>query len=63
MTLDQRNPGQALAAIVPAPQPPAEVNLFGASLGDSFERRFDPARLHLISSNPSPAGDNREVAS
>ncbi|MFB6839760.1 hypothetical protein [Streptomyces sp. NPDC056361] len=47
MTLDQRTPGQALAAIVPAPLPSAGQNLFGAKLGDTFAQRFDPARLHV----------------
>ncbi|MFF0754373.1 hypothetical protein [Streptomyces sp. NPDC004267] len=63
MTLEQRDPGQALAAIVPAPQPPAPVNLFGAQLGDTFARRFDPTRLHRIGSSTSPVGDDQEATS
>ncbi|MFJ8301264.1 hypothetical protein ACIQ9R_35935 [Streptomyces sp. NPDC094447] len=64
MALEQRDPGQALAAIVPDPQPPADVNFFGARLGDTFERRFDPARLHRRSSaSTGPDNNGREATS
>ncbi|WP_395367051.1 hypothetical protein ACHGLA_36530 [Streptomyces sp. YH02] len=63
MTLEQRDPGQALAAIVPASQPLAEVNLFGAKLGDTFDRRFDHARLHRLGASTSPDGREQETAS
>ncbi|WP_328485947.1 hypothetical protein [Streptomyces zaomyceticus] len=63
MTLDKRTPGQALAAIVPEPQPPAEANYFGTKLGDTFERRFDPARLHLRGAHTSADDQEQEDAS
>ncbi|NML55147.1 hypothetical protein HHL19_35535 [Streptomyces sp. R302] len=64
MTLEQRDPGQALRAMVPEPQPPADVNLFGARLGDTFERRFDPARLRRrCGPSIGPDNDGQEATS
>ncbi|MFE0640139.1 hypothetical protein [Streptomyces sp. NPDC058877] len=51
--LDMRTPGRALAAIVPEPAEPLAVNLFDAALGDTVERRFEPARLHRVTITPT----------
>ncbi|MGW6393332.1 hypothetical protein ACWFR1_23125 [Streptomyces sp. NPDC055103] len=51
--LDRRAPGQTLAAIIPPAAEPLPVNLFGAGLGDTFDRRFDPARLHRLGLRPA----------
>ncbi|MET9932878.1 MULTISPECIES: hypothetical protein [unclassified Streptomyces] len=56
--LDKRTPGRALNAILPTPTEPLLVNLFGADPGDTFGRRFDPARLHRR--NPTPTGSAHE---
>ncbi|MGW6565920.1 hypothetical protein [Streptomyces sp. NPDC054975] len=52
-SLPTREPFEALAAIVPPPAAPAPVNLFGAKLGDTFDRRFDPARLCRLGALPA----------
>ncbi|MFC8895788.1 hypothetical protein [Streptomyces cinereoruber] len=56
--LNMRTPGHALAAIVPEPAEPLTVNLFDAALGDTVERRFEPARLHRV--NIIPTGGTHE---
>ncbi|KOX33019.1 MULTISPECIES: hypothetical protein [unclassified Streptomyces] len=52
--LTMRTPGQALAAIIPEPAEPLPVDLFSTALGNTFERRFEPARLHRV--NIAPTG-------
>ncbi|MFE5970290.1 hypothetical protein [Streptomyces sp. NPDC056463] len=62
--LDKRAPGQTLAAIIPPAAEPSPVNLFGAKLGDTFDRRFDPARLSRRGPRPvDVAAQKREATS
>lgn len=62
-SLPKRLPGEALDAIVPAPSPPAAVNLFDVASGEVVPRRRFAAssrmhRVRVVGEPSGPRGDD-----